>query len=162
LWEGYRREPELPVQRMCVRQARGISQVNVCRVYEVFSHVLDSGEHIWFLSMELLAGQTLAERLRQKCRIPSKQALNLVVQMIAGLAAAHEHKVVHRDFKSSNVMLVESPTGRTRAVVTDFGLALSKTFEWLECAYQDGSPDLIELNSEPIFDRCETIRGSLN
>src|SRR5713101_6258534 len=72
-----------------VRQARGISHVNVCRVYEVFHHVQDSVE-----------------------------------QMVAGLAAAHEHIVVHRDFKSSNVMLVDSPAGKTRAVVTDFGLAL--------------------------------------
>lgn len=107
-----------------VRQARGVSHVNVCRVYEVFSHVLDSGEHLWFLTMELLAGETLAERLRQEGPIPTKQALDLVLQMVAGLAAAHEHSVAHRDFKSSNVMLVESPTGRTRVVVTDFGLAL--------------------------------------
>ena len=106
-----------------VRQTRGISHVNVCRVYEVFSHVRDSGEPIWFLTMELLAGQTLAERLRQQGPIPPKQALDLVEQMVAGLAAAHEHIVVHRDFKSSNVMLVDSPAGKTRAVVTDFGLA---------------------------------------
>jgi len=107
-----------------VRQARGISHVNVCRVYEVFHHVQDSGEHIWFLTMELLTGQTLAEILRQEGPIPLKQALDLVEQMVAGLAAAHEHIVVHRDFKSSNVMLVDSPAGKTRAVVTDFGLAL--------------------------------------
>jgi len=107
-----------------VREARGISHVNVCRVYEVFSHQLDSGEHLWFLTMELLAGQTLTERLRQEGLIPSKQALDLVLQMVAGLAAAHEHSVAHRDFKSSNVMLVESPTGKTRVVVTDFGLSL--------------------------------------
>ena len=107
-----------------VRQARGISHVNVCRVYEVFNHVLDSGEHLWFLTMELLAGETLAERLRQEGSIPSKQALDLVLQMVAGLAAAHEHSVAHRDFKGSNVMLVESPAGKTRVVVTDFGLSL--------------------------------------
>jgi serine/threonine protein kinase len=107
-----------------VREARGISHVNVCRVYEVFSHLLDSGEHVWFLTMELLAGRTLTECLRQEGLIPSKQALDLVLQMVAGLAAAHEHSVAHRDFKSSNVMLVESPTGKTRVVVTDFGLSL--------------------------------------
>ncbi len=107
-----------------VRQARGISHVNVCRVYEVFSHMLDSGEQLWFFTMELLAGEMLAERLRREGPIPVKEALDLVSQMVAGLAAAHEHSVAHRDFKTSNVMLVEHPSGKTRVVVTDFGLAL--------------------------------------
>src|SRR6266481_4435167 len=73
--------------------------------------------------MELLAGQTLTERCQQG-PIPPKQALDLVDQMVAGLAAAHELMVVHRYFKSSNVMLVDSPAGKARAVVTDFGLAV--------------------------------------
>ena len=107
-----------------VRQARGISHVNVCRVYEVFSHLLDSGEQLWFLTMELLAGEMLADRLRREGPIPPKEARDLVLQMVAGLGAAHERSVVHRDFKASNVMLVEHPTGNTRVVVTDFGLAL--------------------------------------
>ena len=106
-----------------VRQARAVSHANVCRVYEVFSHVQSSGEHIWFLTMELLTGQTLAERLRQSGPIPEKQALDIAEQMIAGLAAAHEHGVVHRDFKSSNVILIDGRSGKTRVVVTDFGLA---------------------------------------
>jgi eukaryotic-like serine/threonine-protein kinase len=106
-----------------VRQARAISHVNVCRVYEVFNHVQGSGEHIWFLTMELLTGQTLAERLHHSGPIQPKEALELVEQMVAGLAAAHEHGVVHRDFKSSNVILVDNPSGKTRVVVTDFGLA---------------------------------------
>jgi eukaryotic-like serine/threonine-protein kinase len=106
-----------------VRQARGISHVNVCRVYEVFSDVRESGERIWFLTMELLEGQTLMDRIRNQGPIPSEEALGLVEQMVAGLAAAHERGVVHRDFKSSNVILVDSPSGKTRAAVTDFGLA---------------------------------------
>ena len=107
-----------------VRQARAISHINVCRVYEVFSHPQDSGEPIWFLTMELLGGQTLAQRLRERGPFAPEQALDIVEQMVAGLAAAHEHGVVHRDFKSSNVILVDSPAGKTRAVVTDFGLAV--------------------------------------
>ena len=75
--------------------------------------------------MELLEGRTLSERLRQQGPFLAKQALELIDQMVAGLAAAHELGIVHRDFKSSNVMLVDVATGRTRAVVTDFGLALN-------------------------------------
>lgn len=108
-----------------VKQARGISQVNVCRVYEVFAHTQGTGDRIWFLTMELLDGPTLSERLRQQGPFSVQQALELVEQMVSGLAAAHALGIVHRDFKSSNVILVNSAAGRTRAVVTDFGLALN-------------------------------------
>jgi serine/threonine protein kinase len=108
-----------------VKQARIISQANVCRVYEVFSHTQASGDRIWFLTMELLEGETLLERLRRQGPLSAEQALGLIQQMVAGLAAAHDHGIVHRDFKSSNVMLVDGGAGRTRVVVTDFGLALN-------------------------------------
>jgi serine/threonine protein kinase/Tol biopolymer transport system component len=108
-----------------VKQARVISHVNVCRVYEVFSHEQDSGDRIWFFTMELLEGSTLLERLRQQGPFAPNQALELIEQMVAGLAAAHQLGIVHRDFKSSNVMLVGIGAGRTRAVITDFGLALN-------------------------------------
>ena len=108
-----------------VKQARGISQVNVCRVYEVFAHTQATGDRIWFLTMELLDGPTLSERLRQQGHLPVQQALELIEQIVAGIAAAHALGIVHRDFKSSNVMLVNAGAGRTRAVITDFGLALN-------------------------------------
>jgi eukaryotic-like serine/threonine-protein kinase len=107
-----------------VRQARGISHPNVCRVYDLFSHEIGPGERLWFLTMELLNGQTLLDRLRQQKSVDSREALEIIEQIVAGLSAAHERGIVHRDFKSSNVMLV--PNGsRTRAVITDFGLALN-------------------------------------
>lgn len=108
-----------------VKQARAITHPNVCRVYEVFSHESTSGDRIWFLTMELLDGTTLSERLRQNGPFAPKQALGLIEQMVAGLAAAHELSIVHRDFKSSNVMLVSTGSGKIRAVVMDFGLALT-------------------------------------
>ena len=108
-----------------VKQARAISHVNVCRVYEVFSHTQPSGDRIWFLTMELLDGETLSLLLKRAGPMPADQALDLIEQMVAGLAAAHDLGLVHRDFKSSNVMLVSSKGGKTRAVVTDFGLAFN-------------------------------------
>ena len=108
-----------------VKQTRVISQQNVCRVYEVFSHTQDSGDRLWFLTMELLEGLTLLERLRHQGVVPEEEALDLVEQMVAGLAAAHDHGIVHRDFKSGNVMLVGAGVNKTRVVITDFGLALN-------------------------------------
>jgi len=75
--------------------------------------------------MELLPGETLAERLRLKGRMSTAEALPLATQIAAGLGAAHAAGIVHRDLKPGNIILVPSQEGREtpRAVVTDFGLA---------------------------------------
>ena len=108
-----------------VKQARGISHSNVCRVYDLVCHEKSSGEQIWFLTMELLQGHTLLEHLRQHGPMKPSAALKLTEQIVAGLGAAHDLGIVHRDFKSANVMLVETGPEQIRAVITDFGLALN-------------------------------------
>jgi serine/threonine-protein kinase len=107
--------------------ARRVSHPNVCRVYELYEAATAAGTQVSFLTMEFLDGETLATRLSREGRFTSSAALPLVQQMCEGLAAAHAEGVVHRDFKSSNVMLVpragESGTGSIRVVITDFGVA---------------------------------------
>jgi serine/threonine protein kinase/tetratricopeptide (TPR) repeat protein len=109
--------------------AKRITHPNVCRTYDLFRHETsdDPSNDVLVVSMELLAGQTLDHLLKEKGKLTTAEALPPVKQMIAGLAAAHEAGVVHRDFKSNNVMLVAPPSGSgaTRVVVTDFGLAHS-------------------------------------
>jgi TolB-like protein/Flp pilus assembly protein TadD len=108
-----------------VKQARGISHPNVCRVHELFSHDAGSQGKIWFLSMEFLDGVTLFDHIRHRGSMEPAAALPLVEQMVHGLIAAHALGVIHRDFKTGNVMLVSHGPGRVRAVITDFGLALN-------------------------------------
>ena len=114
-----------------VHLARQVTHPNVCRIYDVFRHK-DGGvradrpsDEVVFLAMELLHGETLADKLRQDGPLPTLVILPLVRQMAAGLTAAHRVGVVHRDFKSQNVMLVEPSRTEEelRVVVTDFGLA---------------------------------------
>jgi tetratricopeptide (TPR) repeat protein len=81
------------------------------------------GQDVLFLTMELLVGETLAERLRRVGRLSPREAQPIVEQMAAGLAAAHRAGVVHRDFKTDNVILVPDAHGQLRAVVSDFGVA---------------------------------------
>ena len=97
-----------------VRMARQVSHPNVCRVYDI-----DEVEGHTFLSMEYVDGEDLASLLRRITRFPEERGLEIARQICAGLAAAHERNVVHRDFKPANVML--DSTGRVR--ITDFGLA---------------------------------------
>ena len=107
--------------------ARKVTHPNVCRTFELFHHLDEegaAGSGLAFVTMELLRGETLEQRLQGNGRMAPGEALPLVRQMAAGLNAAHLAGVVHRDFKSGNVMLVPSADG-LRAVVTDFGLAWS-------------------------------------
>ncbi|HZW88560.1 MAG TPA: serine/threonine-protein kinase, partial [Myxococcaceae bacterium] len=108
--------------------ARRVSHPNVCRVHELYEATTTRGVPIHFLTMELLEGESLARRLARTGRMSTEEALPLARQMCAGLAAAHAEGVVHRDFKSSNVMLVArgDASGSTRSswvTITDFGVA---------------------------------------
>jgi len=112
-----------------LRMARRVTHPNVCRVFDLGEHRFseDASEvGLSFLTMELLEGETLYEYRVRKGRLPPDEVLRLAEQMAAGLDAAHSAQVIHRDFKSNNVMRVRSPQGEVRAVVTDFGLALSE------------------------------------
>ena len=101
--------------------ARQVTHPNICRIFDLFVHRPSASPGITFVSMQLLEGPTLAERLRRE-PMTAAEALPLVVQMAGALDAAHQVGVVHRDFKSNNVMLLPQLSG-PRAVITDFGLA---------------------------------------
>jgi tetratricopeptide (TPR) repeat protein len=106
-----------------LRMARRVTHPHVCRVFD-----LGEAEGLLFLTMELLEGETLHEYLAKRGRLPADEVLRLAEQLAAALDAAHAAQIIHRDFKSGNVMRVPSrtPQGDARAVVTDFGLALGE------------------------------------
>ena len=148
-----------------VHLARQVTHANVCRIYDVFRHrYAAAGDRlageVVVLAMELLHGETLADKLRRDGRLSSAEILPVVRQMAAGLTAAHRVGVVHRDFKSHNVMLVK-PTREAeemRAVVTDFGLARRST--------QDESTSLSmslsaenEISGTPAYMAPEQVEG---
>jgi serine/threonine protein kinase len=97
-----------------VRIARQVSHPNVCRVYDI-----GEAEGSTYLSMEYVDGEDLASLLRRIGRLPPDKALEIARQLCAGLAAAHDKGVVHRDLKPGNIML----DGQGQLRITDFGLA---------------------------------------
>src|ERR1041385_8465554 len=96
-----------------IQIARKITHPNVCRTFDLGFH-----EEIMFLTMELLEGETLAQRIHRLGTIPLPEATRIVRHVARALHAAHALDAVHPDLKSPNIML----TGE-RAVVMDFGLA---------------------------------------
>jgi serine/threonine protein kinase/tetratricopeptide (TPR) repeat protein/TolB-like protein len=112
-----------------IQLARKVTHPNVCRIFDVAHHRPDGegSPGTIFLTMELLAGETLAERLRRAGPLRPDQALPIARQVADALHAAHQAGVVHRDLKPGNIMLTEGRLiegrGALRAVVTDFGLA---------------------------------------
>ena len=117
--ERFRRESQL---------SRKVTHPNVCRIFDIElqrAHGAAAPDDLTFITMEFLDGETLSDRLNRGGPMTTAEAFPLAVQMAEGLAAAHKAGIVHRDFKSHNVMLVPSAeaAGGLRAVVTDFGMA---------------------------------------
>lgn len=113
-----------------VQLARKVTHANICRIFDLFEHVPEPGADeagppaAVFVTMELLHGETLSQRLSRTGPFSTADALPIIRQMAAALAAAHAAGIVHRDFKSNNVMLMTGAGSQPlRVVVTDFGLA---------------------------------------
>jgi eukaryotic-like serine/threonine-protein kinase len=98
------------------REARATAKLDHPNVIRVFDFV--EGE-VPFLVLELLEGQTLADRLRRDGALPPAEAARVAAAVADGLDVAHRAGIIHRDIKPSNIMLTAS--GEVK--VMDFGIA---------------------------------------
>ncbi|MEA2166354.1 MAG: eukaryotic-like serine/threonine-protein kinase [Thermoanaerobaculia bacterium] len=98
------------------RTAASIRHANVATIYEVG----ETADGVPFIVMEYSEGETLSQRLRRR-PVEAGEFLSIARQIAAGVAAAHECGIVHRDLKSANIMI--EPTGLVK--ILDFGLAKS-------------------------------------
>jgi serine/threonine protein kinase len=127
------------------REARAISSLShphICALYDV-----GTVEGLEYLVMELLEGETLAERLT-KGPLPPAQVLRFGVEIAEALGAAHRRGIVHRDLKPGNVMLTKSGVK-----LLDFGLA--KKLQ----GGADGETNLSEIHTKSI--EALTGKGTL-
>jgi len=106
--------------RRFAQEARAASALNhphVITVYDIGTFTIDERE-IHFISMEKIDGATLSDTLEAGA-LPPERAIELVLQVIDAVAAAHAAGIVHRDLKPDNIMIASSGYAK----VLDFGLA---------------------------------------
>ena len=82
-----------------------------------------SADGLPFLAMEVLEGEDLEERIRRTGALAIPEAIDLAIQILEGLGAAHAAGIVHRDMKPANVFLVRGPDGRPFVKLLDFGIS---------------------------------------
>ncbi len=124
------------------REAKLLASLNHPNIAAI--HGLEESEGTNFLVLELVEGETLAERLKRG-PIPVDESLKLALQIAEALEAAHEKGIIHRDLKPSNIKV--TPEGKVK--VLDFGLAK---------AYA-GEKEEVNLSNSPTLSDAATQQG---
>ena len=96
------------------KAAGRLNHPNIVTIYDVGK----SGD-VAYIAMEFLQGRELRDIMNDDGLLPVDQVLDIAAQVAQGLAYAHEHDIVHRDVKPSNIMVVRDG----HAKLTDFGIA---------------------------------------
>jgi serine/threonine protein kinase len=124
------------------REAKLLAALNHPNIAAIHGFEEDNGTH--FLVLELVEGETLAERLAQGS-IPVVESLRLALQIAGALEAAHKSDVIHRDLKPGNIKV--TPEGKLK--VLDFGLA--------KLASRDSAD--VNLSNSPTISQMATAQG---
>ena len=109
------REPQAALQRFR-REARAVARLNHPSIVQVYDWEEQDAQH--WLIMEFVEGRSLNELIAEG-PLPPERALEIARDAASGLAEAHEVGLVHRDLKTTNVIV----STRGRAKILDFGLA---------------------------------------
>ena len=99
------------------REAKMLAALNHPNIATIYG--LEQSNGTSYLVMELVSGETLADRIKREGAVPVEEALAICKQIAEALEAAHEKGIIHRDLKPANVKV--TPEGKVK--VLDFGLA---------------------------------------
>jgi serine/threonine protein kinase len=103
-----------------LREAQSAAALRSPHVVQTLDYGVDDG--VPFIAMELLEGESLADRLDRVGRLPIVEVATIMTQVCRAMARAHEGGVVHRDLKPDNIFLVKNDDEEI-AKVLDFGIA---------------------------------------
>ncbi|MFG1606581.1 protein kinase [Actinoplanes sp. NPDC049265] len=109
-------DPGDPLVRRALREAQAAARLRHPDIITVHDVVTEAGRP-WIV-MELVAGQSLADLIREAGLVSAHRAAEIGVRVLGALRAAHRQGVLHRDVKPANILL-----DTDRVVLTDFGIA---------------------------------------
>ncbi len=92
-------------------------------VVEVLDAGLDAQTQVPYMTMELLKGEELGDRLERQIRLDPGEVVAVLEQVARALDKAHQKGIVHRDLKPENIYLTPREDGSIRAKILDFGIA---------------------------------------
>ena len=138
------------------REAYAAAKLSHRGIVRVFDLVELTGPHAGTLVMvmELLRGETLADRFDQQERFEVDEALGIVVPLLSALAHAHGAGIIHRDLKPENIFLSIDPDGHVTPKILDFGIS-KLTAPGVPAITGDG-----DLLGTPSYMSPEQARGS--
>jgi serine/threonine-protein kinase len=128
-----------------IKLARRVTHRNVCRIH-------DYGEagSVRFISMQFVDGAELRQVIRGKGGLSAAEGYEIALQLVDGLEAIHHQGIIHRDLKTSNVMVDRQGT----ALLMDFGLA--KSWQGEAAMLLTGSNEIL---GTPAYMSPEQARG---
>ena len=139
--EAFARDPERLARFR--REAQLLASLNHTNIATI--HGLEDSNGTSYLVMELVPGETLAQRVKREGAVPVEEALTIAKQIAEALEAAHEKGIIHRDLKPANVKL--TPEGKVK--VLDFGLAKAFT----------GDTSTEDMGNSPTLSMAATMQG---
>jgi Tol biopolymer transport system component len=139
--EAFARDPERLARFR--REAQLLASLNHTNIATI--HGLEDSKGTSYLVMELVPGETLAQRVKREGAVPVEESLTIAKQIAEALEAAHEKGIIHRDLKPANVKL--TPEGKVK--VLDFGLA--KAFA--------GETSTEDMSNSPTLSMAATMQG---
>jgi serine/threonine protein kinase len=120
--------PELIAQpealQRFTREAQAAARLRSPHVVQILDHGVDRRTNEPFIVMELLEGQSLSARIRQRGGLAPRETSKIIAQVAVALTLAHAEGIVHRDLKPENIFLVKHGKEEI-AKVLDFGIAKS-------------------------------------
>jgi predicted Ser/Thr protein kinase len=134
-------------------EARAIAQLQHPNIVTIHDEGAERGVH--FMAMEFLEGVDLHRLIAEQTRLSWIEAIDILSQVASALDYAHQRGLIHRDVKSGNIII----TNPGRAVLTDFGLAYSRTAENLtQCGVIMGTPEFMspeQADGKPVDTRTD-------
>jgi serine/threonine-protein kinase len=128
-------------------RVEAIAQARLNHSNIVTIHSFEQQKDIYYIVMEYVEGKTLKEMIKEREKIPVKQALKIFSGLLTGIAYAHQKGVLHRDIKPANIFIIPDETVK----IGDFGIA--------KVSGIDGLTRVGSTVGTPLYSSPEQIRG---